>query len=128
MNIAALRELWEKTTKGPWKCVRSDDGHEIRMGSAVRSPYEHPCHESFEYEHGLRPSDGDQYREASANARFIAAAHNEMGKLLDVVEAAKVRVERGHDDACSHCLNPKYACDCGHELLRAALAQDGRKS
>ena len=98
MNIAALRELWEKTTKGPWKCVRSDDGHEIRMGSAVRSPYKHPCHESFEYEHGLRPGDGDQYREACANARFIAAAHNEMGKLLDAVSVldAVLRDIDGH--------------------------------
>ena len=118
MNIAALRELWERASNAPVRVV-------------TRAEYDHHFEEISEYLDSR--TDEEVYpqsdwgcnvpQDTRANAELHAAAHNEMGNLLDVVEAAKVRVERGHDDACSHCLNPIYACDCGHELLRAALAK-----
>ena len=115
MNIAALRELWEKTTPGRWKCEGGNDGHRIRMGTALKSPYSFEPQHVCEYEHGLLPRDGRQYREARANAQFFAAAHNEMGKLLDVVEAA--------DRVVRTVLTTGASCMDDIRALNAALAK-----
>lgn len=53
-----------------------------------------------------------------------------IGEALAAVDAlyqaAKARVQRGHDDTCSYELDDAqhsngYVCDCGHDALAAAV-------
>lgn len=73
-----------KHTPGPWKWGCTDDGHEIRMGTALASFGTWESQHLIEYNHEIfqdeDEDDGDpspetrQYKEAEANARLIAAA------------------------------------------------------
>ncbi|MHC1670482.1 hypothetical protein ACODUO_15080 [Stenotrophomonas maltophilia] len=65
-----------KHTKGPWKW-KSDQrmgGFHVYMDTAIgkRSGYE--SHHHLEMDFSLYPEDGEQWEEAKANARLIAAA------------------------------------------------------
>lgn len=67
----------------------------------------------------------------SSHATLIAelcaankATEAERAKVKKLREAAAKRLEDGHNDTCNHLLSPKSrACDCGHDELRAALAE-----
>lgn len=45
-------------------------------------------------------------------------------RLADLEKAARLRIEKGCSDTCSHVLSPECECDCGHEALCAALQED----
>lgn len=75
-----------KHTPGPWNVYESDDGHEIRMGRANDS-ISYPSHCIVTYDHMIYPVDGEQYEEAEANARLIAAAPELLEALEGMVEA-----------------------------------------
>ena len=125
MNIAALRELWERAGIKPLRVYPNptrSDGVFVAEDMPLE-PTGHGLDGSPHYPAVPRKAWGFGMQMEHDKAEAIVAALNAHPLLLDVVEAAKVRVERGHDDACNHCLNPIYACDCGHELLRAALAK-----
>lgn len=80
-------------TPGPWEVGDTDEGHIIKMGRAITSPSHYPVHMAVNYDHGIPPYGGDcthnQFLEAEANARLIAAAP----ALLAACEAALARRE-----------------------------------
>lgn len=81
-----------KHTPGPWECVWSeDDGHVIRMSSALGGANGYESHHCIEYQHGLYPDDGDQFKEAKANARLIAAAPDLLAALKALLSFHQVR-------------------------------------
>lgn len=60
----------------------------------------------------------------TSHATLIAELAAERAKVKRLREAAAKRLEDGHNDTCNHLLSPKScACDCGHDELRAALAE-----
>ena len=111
MNIAALRELWEKTTREEWTVervpIQSSGGSNTcwKIGRFAACIYD-----------DRRPREwGISEQENAANARFIAAAHNEMEKLLDAVSVL---------DAVLRDIEAYGEVRCGTEdRARAALAK-----
>lgn len=81
-------------TPGPWEwSFREDDGHIVRMGEAIASPWRHASHLKWACDHGVYPDEkecSDQFAEAEANARLIAAAP----ELLEQAEKDAVRFAR----------------------------------
>lgn len=66
-----------KHTPGEWVFDWDDfhGRHVIRMGEAVESPHNYESQCAIEYDHGCYPdSEPEQFVEAEANARLIAAA------------------------------------------------------
>ena len=60
-------------------------------------------------------------KEWKANARLIAAAP-------DLMVAAKLRLEKGHNDTCAYMLSSVYDCSCGQtELITAIAKAEGRE-
>jgi hypothetical protein len=87
-------------TPGPWEWGVDDmgDGHVIRMGSSLGQPRPRKweVQHFIAYDHGLTPEDGggaeaDQYVEAEANAKLIAAAP----ELLDLLTTAYLVMQYG---------------------------------
>lgn len=84
-------------TKGPWIVERSEDGHIIRMGSAIENRGYYRPHHIIEYSHGLflyyddggpvSAREQEQYREAEANARLIVAAPLMYEALQEIIDA-----------------------------------------
>ena len=105
MNITALRGLWEKTTPGEWVI----DDHIVNRGDTPDMWH------VYEFLEDDPPLATMPYLNAEANARFLAAAHNEMGKLLDVVEAA--------DRVVRTVLTTGASCTDDIRALNAALAK-----
>jgi hypothetical protein len=82
----AMSKSRARHTPGPWQLIVTDDGHEIRMGSATTNHGSYESQHIVEYDHGCildDETDEDlsdpspetrQYMEAEANARLIAAA------------------------------------------------------
>lgn len=73
-------------TPGPWLVERSDDGHDIRMASAIACGWDHESHHLIEYHHGVEADQddgGEQFAEAEANARLIAAAPDLLEALIE---------------------------------------------
>jgi len=80
-----------KHTPGPWKWNSDPDmgGFHVYMGAAIskRSGYE--SHHHLEMDFSIYPEDGEQWEEAKANTRLIAAAPDllaELEMLSNVVE------------------------------------------
>ena len=67
---------WGAGTPGPWELNYDacNECHVIRMGEAVDTPWSYASHLVVEYDHKISPEEGDgnQFREADANARAIA--------------------------------------------------------
>lgn len=69
-------------TPGPWEVEVTEDGHIIRMGEAIESPYDRESHLEINYNHGCFYDDcfseesecNQQALEAEANAFLISAA------------------------------------------------------
>lgn len=78
-------------TPKPWHVEYDGDWgeHVIRMASSLESPNAYEPQHAIKYSHGLRPEDGDQFAEAEAIARLIAAAPP-MYEALEVLEEAFV--------------------------------------
>lgn len=87
-EIAKLRALHEAATKGPWfvhdfadlaVCEGTPGPHDVTISCST------PDHIEVA---GMSLGLTATLVEARANAAFIAAAHNQMGRLLAVCEAA----------------------------------------
>lgn len=85
LDIAELRELLAKATKGEWKVWHSTIAAYVRvMGGNIAQidiPYDQWT---------------DEYRKhpiAKDNARFIAAAHNAFPALLDAADEGRATIE-----------------------------------
>ena len=114
-------------TPGPWEVAETDEGHEIRMGSFVggwfngqrKAPHHH-----VEYTHGIYvdddyPTAQDEFAEAEANARLIAAAPD----LYEAVEQARLLIgEGGQKDSLSEAQRQSNRNQAWH-LLNNALAK-----
>lgn len=79
-------------TPGPWKVEEQDGAHIILMGTALTSRAQHEVQHSIVYDHGLFPGDdetpeSDQWVEAEANARLIAAAPDLYASLKAMLDA-----------------------------------------
>lgn len=100
-------------TPGPWKFVATDDGHEIRMGTAYhgRNGWE-PQH-LIEYGHGSREDCHEQFLEGKANARLITAAPDLLAACVKFVDSFKSL--------------QREKCDVAHRMACAAIAKaEGR--
>lgn len=73
-----------KHTPGPWKWKSDLDmgGFHIYMDTAIRNRSGYQCHHHLELDFTLYPEDGDQWEEAKANARLIAAAPDLLAALV----------------------------------------------
>jgi hypothetical protein len=73
-----------KHTPGRWEVVRTEKGHEIRMGTALDRACVYQTQHIVPYDHGLflnyddgervGPARAAQFEEAEANANLMAAA------------------------------------------------------
>ena len=90
-EVAKLRALEQQATPAKWETEENDGGHEIRMGKAIESPGQYPCHLVIEYEHGCFEDDENdppantQAAEAEANAYLISNLRNLAPALLGVL-------------------------------------------
>lgn len=82
-------------TPGPWECSYDDEnGHVIRMGSALGNSSNYESQHLVEYDHFIEPDEGDgsQFAEAAANARLMAAAPD----LLDMARMIVMICDSGN--------------------------------
>jgi hypothetical protein len=101
-RIAEIRKMLAAATPGPWECVETDEGHEIRMGAAIESPGHYDSHHVIEYDHNCFYEDDEdetdpgnaQALEAEANAVLIAKSHETTEFLLGEVERQAEEIER----------------------------------
>jgi len=110
---------FEGHTKGPWKLIETDEGHEIRMASAISSPGCYTSHHLIEYEHGSFPDTGHpdwQVQEAFANARLIAAAP----AMIDEIRRLRAERDSFRDQLATTCGQWKAERDA-HRWRVAAL-------
>lgn len=99
-----------------WEYEQTDDGHEIRMGTAIGGSASWDCQHSIDYDHMLSEDDGAQYEEAEAICQFIVTAPAALPywikqavalrnvsaaakALFDHVQAAKAWQFSGDDEA-----------------------------
>lgn len=78
-----------KHTKGPWKW-KSDPsmgGFHVYMDTAIRKRSGYDSHHHLEMDFSIYPEDGEQWEEAKANARLIAAAPELLENLIGCMEA-----------------------------------------
>ena len=108
MNITALRGLWEKTTPGPWDAYEEGSIPSHPHGAIV-------VYTAYSDETPIVATGSKMWPLMMEDAAFIAAAHNEMGKLLDVVEAA--------DRVVRTVLTTGASCMDDIRALNAALAK-----
>lgn len=82
-ELAAVEARAAAATPGPWVMEVRDEAFVFLMGSALQRRANHQVQHSFEYEHGLDPEEQrEQYAEAEANARLIAAARADVPELV----------------------------------------------
>ena len=111
LDLPALSALERAATPGPWE-AREDD-------SGATGIWQHETSDERLSTRGRAQHVGTAN---SADAALIVAMRNALPALLAVVAAARARSLRGCSDTCSRALSPEYACDCGHDALRSALA------
>lgn len=89
-DLAKLRELLEKATKGPWTLLPAEEGKDyMRLrGTAPGHKYKIANIHDANYPN---PVSRD-VTEAQANAELIAALRNEAPALLDEVEALRTKL------------------------------------
>lgn len=91
-NIAEIRKMLAAATPGPWIYEETDDGHDIRMGTAIESPGHYDSHHVIEYDHSCfydedeAEESNEQALEAEANAELIAKAPETIASLIGEVE------------------------------------------
>jgi hypothetical protein len=108
-----------KHSSGPWVVQDAEDGHLILMGEAASLSNGRQVQQFINYSHMLFPEDREQYEEAVANARLIAAAP----ELRDALENL-LRVATIHSD-----ITVSKRGRAAIESARAALARvDGDES
>ena len=77
-------------TPGPWAWLFDrNEGHIVRIGDAIRSPYSYDSHNQWVCDHCIDEDDETdeiraQFAQSEANARLIAAAP----ELLEYVESS----------------------------------------
>lgn len=105
-----------KHTPGPWKWNSDPDmgGFHVYMGAAIskRSGYE--SHQHLEMDFSIYPEDGEQWEEAKANTRLIAAAP-ELLEALVLLE--REMVDSGNAGSADYGWKPAI------EKTRAAIAK-----
>jgi len=90
-DVKKLRELKQQATPGVLETEENEGGHEIRMGKAITSRGQYPCHLVIEYGHGCfedddnDPPENAQAAEAEANAYLISALRNLAPAMLEVL-------------------------------------------
>lgn len=82
-------------TPPPWEVTEDEDGHTIRMGSALATPNDYEVQHVVTYDHGLTEEEAAgeeaqrrQLAEARANAYLIGAAPDLLAALKAVVAIA----------------------------------------
>lgn len=87
---AAIAARLKAATPGPWEASVSqdEDGHDIRMADAIVSPGNHFSAHFIEYDHGMYRGERG-WKEANANADFIAHAPADVAYLLDALREAR---------------------------------------
>ena len=108
MNITALRGLWEKTTPGPWDAYEEGSIPSHPHGAIV-------VYTAYSDETPIVATGSKMWPLMMEDAAFIAAAHNEMGKLLDVADRADALVR--------YFLTRGEVCLDDVKALNAALAK-----
>lgn len=71
-----------KHTPAPWELEATEDGFEVRMATAIENPGFHDTNHLIEWDLCMSPEDGEQYEEAHATARLIAAAPTMLEALI----------------------------------------------
>lgn len=122
-DLAKLRELLEKATKGNW-AVHKDNAVIVPEAHLLRPLGGHsdPAIDLARYAqeicamfHPSRRPTG----ETRANAELIAALRNEAPTLLDEVEALRIRINK------SDAIMLKLAEQSGHEIAAKYMAEYG---
>lgn len=111
-----------KFTPGPWESSEADDGHEIRMGTAIESRHSYEAQHIISYNHGLFVDDDLdspspetlQYFEAEANAHLIAAAPDLLAAAEECARVMEAHEGKGTAEAIE-------AFDRAYEKLAAAV-------
>lgn len=128
-EIKKLRALEQQATPAKWETEENDGGHEIRMGKAIESPGQYPCHLVIEYEHGCFEDDENdppantQAAEAEANAYLISNLRNLAPAMLAVLEM----IREGDAERSKNipCFRLDGDCDrCSSQLMTICLMVD----
>jgi hypothetical protein len=84
-------EMEIKHTPGPWTLeFQDEEGHIIRMASAIKDPSCYsPCH-CVDWNHGIERHD-KSWSEANANATLMAESPALLKCLIDLVEDTTIR-------------------------------------
>jgi hypothetical protein len=89
-RIKEIRDRLEKATQGEWDLETEDCGiRVIRMGTAIANRGKYETQHIINYEHELYPEDGEQFKEAEANAALIANASLDIKYLFDALQEAQ---------------------------------------
>ncbi|WP_401733519.1 hypothetical protein [Stenotrophomonas muris] len=74
-----------KHTKGPWKWESDPDMgvFHVYMDTAIRKRSGYESHHRLEMDFSIYPEDGEQWEEAKANVRLIAAAPSMLHMLVE---------------------------------------------
>lgn len=108
---------------GPWEVTECDDGHEIRMATALADRGRFQTQHVIEYHHGLDPEDGDgtQYAEAEAIALMAGAAREMYDTHLANAGAATVALAMFDGFHPPHPQTGGTPFDCPWCLVRTKL-------
>lgn len=76
-----------KHTPGPWKWKSDEDmgGFHIYMATALKKRSWYESHHHIEMDFTVYPEDGEQWEEAKANARLMAAAPDLLAALRQLM-------------------------------------------